>query len=113
MTVKCSAKLLSKIHKQVDERRMEKANEFLTDLATSKFSGLLRGLDAIESEQQLNKKLQKDKLLKREVQRVIALQTPYILAIGILSGGITIGKHIFNHVWQKANNEAGALEQPG
>ena len=89
---KCSAKVLSKIYQQVEERRMGKANEFLTDVAILKFSGFLGGLDAIESEQELSKELQKDKLLKREVQRVVALQTPYIPAIGILSN--------WNHNWQ-------------
>ena len=83
---------------------MEKANEFITDLAISKFSSHLAASSAIESEEDLNKELQKHELLKRDVDQY----TPYIPAFGILSDGITAGKHIFNHIGRKVSKDADA-----
>ena len=38
---KSSAKVLEKIHKQMEGKRLEKANAFITDMLLSKFAGTL------------------------------------------------------------------------
>ena len=64
---KASAKIIEKLYVEYDRKRMQKVNEFLTDLFISKFTSLLGGLDAIEDSGVLEKELQKDALLRRDV----------------------------------------------
>ena len=63
----------------------------------SKFSDLLGGLDAIESSEELDKELRTDKLLRRDVKSIVEKFTPFLPFLGILSGGVTVGKHVFKH----------------
>ena len=91
---KASDKVILKIHAEYEVKQAEKANVFLTDLLISKFADLLGGVDAIESSDELEKKLVNDKLLKRDVKSVVEKLCPYLPYLGILSGGVTVGKHV-------------------
>ena len=91
---KASGKVILRIYEEYEIREAEKANIFLTDLLISKFSDLLGGLEAIESADALEKDLEKDKLLKRDVQNIIERITPHLPCLGLISGGITVGKHV-------------------
>ena len=91
---KASNKVILKIYKEYETQQAEKANAFLTDLLISKFSDFLGGLEAIESSEELEKDLVKDKLLKRDVKNILEKITPYLPFLGLLSGGITVGKHV-------------------
>ena len=70
----------------------------------SRFSDMLGGLDAVESSGDHNKELQKDKLLKRDVLRIVGSVLPYIPAVDVISGSLTTGKHVFSHVSKKAGD---------
>ena len=85
---KASSKVLNKLYCQYEQKRLEKANKFITDILISKLSGLLAGLDAIDSVEK------KDKHLRRDVENLVSSITPYLPYLGFLSGGITVGKHI-------------------
>ena len=91
---KASDKVILKIYAEYEVKQAEKANAFLTDLLISKFADLLGGLEAIESSEELEKELVKDKLLKRDVKSVVEKLSPYLPYLGILSGGVTVGKHV-------------------
>ena len=91
---KASEKVVLKIYTEYERQQAEKANAFLTDLLVSKFADLLGGLEAIESSEELEKELSKDKLLRRDVKFLVEKVTPFLPYLGILSGGITVGKHI-------------------
>lgn len=65
---KASKKVINKIYSQIEAKRLEKANAFITDMLNSRFRDMLGGLDTIESSEGLNKGLQKDKLLNPNVQ---------------------------------------------
>ena len=98
---KASEKAINKIYKQVEAKRLEKANDFVTDILISRFAGMLGGFDAIESSAELDKELQRDKLLKRDVQRIVGSVLPYIPAVGILSGGVNSREtRVRSHVQQ-------------
>ena len=90
---KASGKQVLKIYAEYEREQAEKANAFLTDLL-SKFSDLLGGLEAIESSDELEKDLTKDKLLRRDVKNLVEKVTPFLPYLGLLSGGITVGKHV-------------------
>ena len=91
---KSSDKVILKIYSEYEVKQAEKANVFLTDLLISKFSDILGGLEAIESSEELEKELAKDKLLKHDVKSLVEKVSPYLLYLGILSGGVTVGKHV-------------------
>ena len=76
------------------DSKQKKANAFLTDLLISKFADLLGGLEAIESSDELEKDLTKDKLLRRDVKNLVEKVTPFLPYLGLLSGGVTVGKHV-------------------
>ena len=105
-------KVADKIYAEYEDRRLQKVNVFLTDLVRSRFSDILSGLDAIESSEALNNELQKDRLLKSDIGTIVRQLTPYIPALGILSGGITTSKHVYSHI-SKTSNEAGHEEEAG
>ena len=91
---KASGKIVLKIYAEYERQQAEKANAFLTDLLVSKFADLLGGLEAIESSEELEKELSKDKLLRRDVKFLVEKVTPFLPYLGIHSGGITVGKNI-------------------
>ena len=91
---KASGKVVLKIYAEYERQQAEKANAFLTDLLVSKFADLLGGLEAIESNAELEKELSKDKLLRRDVKFLVEKVTPYLPCLGLVSGGITVGKHV-------------------
>lgn len=66
---RASARNIDRIYSEYEAKRLEKANEFLTDLILSKFANLLGGLGALESSEALDEELQKGKLLKRARHR--------------------------------------------
>ena len=100
---KASGKQILKIYAEYERQQAEKANVFLTDLLINKFSDLLGGLEAIESSDELEKDLVKHKLLRRDVKFLVEKLTPFLPCLGLLSGGITVGKHV---VKKKYSNNA-------
>ena len=82
----------------------EKANKFLADLLISKFSGLMGGLDAIKDPKQMDDELSKNKLLRRNVENISSL-TPFLPYISLLSGSITVGKHVSKLMYNKVSEE--------
>ena len=94
---KASTKIIEKLYIEYERKRMVRANEFLTDVVISKFSDVLGGFDAIEDSEVLTNDLKKDELLKRDVYSLVEKLTPFLPFIGILSGGVTTAKHIYDH----------------
>ena len=107
---KASHKVIDKLYTNYERKRMQKANEFLTDLLMSRFSNTLGSLDAIESSEELSKELKNDRLLQRDVFSLV--ETPYIPLLGILSGGITTAKHIYDHHKTQNSQEASTSHNP-
>ena len=90
--------------KNKKKKQNQNANEFLTDLVISTFSVLLGGLDATEDPREMEE-LSKDNLLKRDVDSIISTITPYLPYIDLLSGGVTVGKHVSKHMLNKLTEE--------
>ena len=105
---KASQKIIDKLYSEYERRRTQKANEFLTDLLISKFASTLGGLGAIEDPEVLTNDLKKDGLLKRDVYSLVETISPYIPLLGVVSGGVTTVRHIYNHKTNdsKENNES-------
>ena len=86
---KANKKVIAKQYEKYEKSRIDKANNFLTDMLISKYSDLLGGLEAIESSETLCLELKKDELLKRDGMRVAEVIPPYIQLLGCISGGNT------------------------
>ena len=87
---KASNKIIEKYYNEYERKRMQKANEFITDQLISKFADALGGLDAIEKPEVLSDELRKNDLLKSDVIKVVENISPYIPFLGFLSGGMTM-----------------------
>ena len=109
---KALSKIVEKLYKEVESRQLQKANESLTDMLISWFSSTLGGLDAIKSPEEMEKELQRDKLLKADDERMGSNITPYLLFLGLFNGGLTVGKHVSKHI---DNNKvsSGSVEDQG
>ena len=111
---KASKKIIDKLFSEHERKRSQKANEFLTDLLLSKFADGLGGLDAIEKPEALSDELKKDELLKRDVLSLVESISPYIPFLGVLSGIVTAGKHVYTHQMKKqdtVNKETDSKEE--
>ena len=96
---KVSSKVISKLYKEYEEKRMQKANEFLIDLLISRFSKLLGSLDAMDSPENMEDELKEDELLRRDVTNLVASLTPYIPYLKVSE--ITWRSHaLFNYIWK-------------
>ena len=108
---KANDKVILKIYVEYEVRQAEKAKVFLTDLLISKFADLLGELDAIESSEELEKELVNDKLLKKDVKSLVEKLTPFLPYLGILSGGVTVGKHVVKHKTKDFKTEDDEFEK--
>jgi leucyl-tRNA synthetase len=93
---KASQAVLEKIKRDYDRKQTDEANEFLSDNIISKFSELMSNLDMIDESDEMEKELQDNKLLKRDLKNIISHITPYIPLIGLFCGSVIIGKHVIS-----------------
>ena len=87
-------KVIEKMYAEEEAKRRRRADEFLTDFAISKLADLLGGLNAVEAPEELSDELKRDDLLRRDVMGLVRWVSPLVPFWGILSGGITVTKHI-------------------
>ena len=100
---KASQKIIDKLYTEYEKKRLQKTNEFLTDLVISKFSDILKGFDAIEDPKELTKQLKSDDLLKRDVYSLVEKVSPLLPFLGFLSGSVTTIKHVYEHKNNKSD----------
>ena len=93
---KASEKTLENIYKDYERQRLENTNNQLADVIITKFSELMEALDAVKDAEGMKKELEENDLLRKEIKNLVSYITPYIPLIGILSGGITVGKHVIS-----------------
>ena len=93
---KASQAVLEKIKRDYDRKQTDEANEFLSDNIISKFSELLSNLDMIKESGEMEKELQDNKLLKRDLKNILSHVTPYVPLIGLFCGSVIIGKHVIS-----------------
>ena len=93
---KASEKTLENINKDYERQQLENTNNQLADVIITKFSELMEALDAVKDSEGMKKELEENDLLRKDIKNLISYVTPYIPFIGLLSGGITIGKHVIS-----------------
>jgi hypothetical protein len=95
---------LENIHKDYERQQLENTNNQLADVIITKFSELMEALDAVKDSEGMKKELEENSLLKKDIKNLVSYVTPYIPLIGILSGGITVGKHVISSKVTQSGN---------
>ena len=100
---KANNKVVRKIYAKYQMMEQDKNNAILSDVLITKFSELMGLLNTVPSGELLAAELREDKLLKRDIKKVIGFISPFIPFIGVITGGATLGKHVMQH---QRNGEA-------
>ena len=109
---KANSKVIRKIYAKYQMKEQDKNNAILSDVLITKFSELMGLLNTVPSGELLAAELREDKLLQRDIKKVVGFIAPFIPFIGVITGGATLGKHIMQ---QQRNGEATseATSEPG
>ena len=99
---KANNKVIRKIYAKYQMMEQDKNNAVLTDVLITKFSELMGLLNTVPSGELLAAELKEDKLLQRDIKKVVEFISPFIPFIGVITGGATLGKHV---VQQQRNGE--------
>ncbi|CAB4015606.1 Hypothetical predicted protein [Paramuricea clavata] len=89
-------KLLKLVDADYERQRLENTNNQLADVIITKFSELMQAVDAVKDAEGMKKELEENDLLRKDIKNLVSYVTPYIPLIGLLSGGITVGKHVIS-----------------
>ena len=98
---KANNKVVKKIYAKYQMKEQDKNNAVLTDVLITKFSELMGMLNTVPSGELLAAELREDKLLQRDIKKVVEFISPFIPFIGVITGGATLGKHVM----QQQRNE--------
>ena len=101
---KANNKVVKKMYAKYQMKEQDKNNAVLTDVLITKFSELMGMLNTVPSGELLAAELKEDKLLQRDIKRVVEFISPFIPFIGIITGGATLGKHVMK---QQRNEDGG------
>ena len=99
---KSNNKVIRKIYAKHQMKEQDKNNAVLTDVLITKFSELMGMLNTVPSGELLAAELREDKLLQRDIKKVVEFISPFIPFIGVITGGATLGKHVMQ---QQRNEE--------
>ena len=99
---KANSKVVKKIYAKYQMKEQEKNNAILSDVLITKFSELMGMLNTVPSGELLAAELREDKLLQRDIKKVVEFISPFIPFIGVITGGATLGKHVMQ---QQRNGE--------
>ena len=97
---------IEKICQEYATQQLDEANGQLADILVAKFSEIMEQM--VKSKCELEKDLAKNELLKNDVKKIVGYITPFIPYIGIISGGITVGGHVFNKKTKCSKESAGS-----
>ena len=91
---KASDETLEKIYKNYVTKQLDEFNEQITTTLIKQLSDLMTSLELVEDGEDLESDLGNNELLKRDMKNMLCYVTPYIPLVGLVCGGICLGKHI-------------------
>ena len=108
---KCEDEDILRIYKEFEDKENEKVIEALCAGLVSKGAHLLEYLDCIPDRYALGKDLAQDELFKKDVRNVCSYIAPYIPWPGLVTGGFTIGQHVYSKVGKYSEREEAPQQQ--
>ena len=104
---KASQETLEKIKKDYDRKQLDVTNEYISEKLISNFSDLMKNLKFVDDAEKMEKELDNNQMLKKDLKKLIGYVTPFIPYIGLFCGGVVVAKHIYN----KQNKDGMQTEQ--
>ena len=99
---KASDETLEKIYKGYLAKQLDETNEQITNTLIKQLSDLMTSFELIEDGEELEGDLGNNELFKRDIKNMLCYVTPYIPLVGLVCGGICLGKHILE---KRANQQ--------
>ena len=93
---KCEDEDILRIHKEFTDKENKKVIDALCPGILSKGAHLLEYLECVPDRYALSNDLAKDELFRKDVWTLCSHLAPYIPCPGLVTGGFTIGQHIYN-----------------
>ena len=87
-------KKVERIFRDYIAKNLEETNDHITNTLIKQFSGLMTTLGLVEDGVSLEKDLESNELFKRDVKNILSYVTPYIPLVGLVCGGICLGRHV-------------------
>ena len=91
---KASEETLEKIYKNYLTKQLDETNEHIADTLIKQLSELMTSLELVDDGEFLERELENNELFKRDVKNILCYITPYIPFVGLVCGGICLGKHV-------------------
>ena len=93
---KCEDEDILRIHKEFTDKENEKVIDALCSGLLTKGAHLLEYLECVPDRYALSNDLAKDELFKKDVWTLCSYIAPYVPCPGLVTGGFTIGQHVYN-----------------
>ena len=91
---KASDETVEKIHKNYLTKQLDETNDHIADTLIKQLSELMTSLELVDDGESLEKDLENNEPFKRDVKNILCYITPYVPFVGLVCGGICLGKHM-------------------
>ena len=102
---KASDEGVEKIYKNCLTKQLDETKEHIADTLIKQLSELMTSLELVDDGESLGKDLENNELFKRDVKNILCYITPYIPLVGMVCGGICLGKHVVKRKQPKQEEE--------
>ena len=89
-----SLERLRKIKYNYELKEFEETNKILTEMAVDGITGVMTRYELTKRPDDLHKSLSENKIFIRDMKRLTGRVSSSIPCVGLVSGGITIAKHV-------------------
>ena len=108
---KASDETVEKIYKNYLTKQLDEANDHIADTLIKQLSKLMTSLELVDDGGSLEKDLENNELFNRDVKNILCYITPYIPFVGLVCGGICLGKHVMTRKQPKEPKDQGTKEE--
>ena len=91
---KASDETVEKMYKNYLMKQLDETNDHIADTLIKQLYELMTSLELVDDGESLEKDLENNELFKRDVKNILCYITPYIPFVGLVCGGICLGKHV-------------------
>ena len=104
---------VERIFRDYIAKNLEETNDHITNTLIKELSGLMTTLELVEDGVSLEKDLESNELFKRDVKNILSYVTPYIPLVGLVCGGICLGRHVMKKRAERREKEEKEKEGEG
>ena len=108
---KASDEAVEKIYKSYLTKQLDETNYQIADTLIKQLSELMTSLELVDDGDSLEKDLENNELFKRDVKNILCYITSYIPFVGLVCGGICLGKQVMRREKPKESKDQGTEEE--